>query len=106
MQPDGRLVQDVEDAGQPAADLAGKPDTLRLAAGESRRRPAERQVVESNIDKELQSVADLAQHLSGDLLLALGQPEFLEECQCFAERQGAQLPDGATREAAGCRIIA
>ena len=37
VQPDRRLVEHVDDAGQPAADLAGQADSLALAAGERRR---------------------------------------------------------------------
>src|SRR5438045_1988046 len=36
VQPDRRLVQDVADADQPAADLRREPDPLRLAAREGR----------------------------------------------------------------------
>ena len=57
MQADGRLVEDVQHAGQAAADLAGQPDALRFAAGQRRRRPAQRQIVEADIDEELQAVA-------------------------------------------------
>jgi hypothetical protein len=32
VQADGRLVEDVEDAGQAGADLGGEPDALALAA--------------------------------------------------------------------------
>ena len=34
MQPDRRLVQHVEHAGQARADLRGEPDALALAAGQ------------------------------------------------------------------------
>ena len=33
MQPDGRFIQNVHDAGQAGADLAGEADTLRFTAG-------------------------------------------------------------------------
>ena len=35
MQADGRLVEDVEHAGQAAADLAGETNALRFAAGQA-----------------------------------------------------------------------
>ena len=38
VQADARLVEDVEHADQPGADLGGQADPLRLAAGERRRR--------------------------------------------------------------------
>ena len=47
VQADRRLVEDVEHADQPAADLAGQADALGLAAGERRRRAVERQVVQA-----------------------------------------------------------
>ena len=71
VQADGRFVEHVEDAGQAAADLAGQADALRFAAGERRRRPAQRQVVEADVDQELHAIRDLAQHFAGDLLLLL-----------------------------------
>ena len=39
VQADARLVQDVQHADQPAADLGRQPDPLRLAAGEGGRPP-------------------------------------------------------------------
>ena len=42
VQADRRLVEHVEHADQPAADLAGQPDALRLAAGEGAGRAVER----------------------------------------------------------------
>ena len=47
VQADRRLVEDVKHAHQPRADLAGQPDPLRFAAGERRRGPIERQVVQA-----------------------------------------------------------
>ena len=59
VQPDARLVEDVEHAHQPRADLGGQPDALGLAAGERRRAAAERQVVEPHVPEEAQPVARL-----------------------------------------------
>src|ERR1700737_5127188 len=46
VQPDGRLVQDVDDAGQLRAHLRGQPDALGLAAAQARSRPVQREVPE------------------------------------------------------------
>jgi len=73
MKADGRLVEDVQHAGQPAADLAGEADTLRLAAGQRRRPAIQRQVVETDVDEELHPIAHLAQQFAGDALLLLRQ---------------------------------
>ena len=69
VQADRRLVEDVEHAGQAAADLAGQADALALAPGEGRRPPREREVVEPDVDQELEAVADLADQVAGDVPL-------------------------------------
>ena len=62
VQPDRRLVEDVEDADQAAADLRRQPDPLRLSPGERRRRPVEAQVVEPDIEQEPKPLVDLLEH--------------------------------------------
>ena len=69
VQPDRRLVEHVEDAGQAAADLAGQADSLALAAGERRRAAGQGQVIEADVDQERQAVADLAHQVAGDVPL-------------------------------------
>ena len=66
VQADRRLVEDVEHAHQPRADLAGQSDALRFAAGERRRRAVERQVVQADVDQEHQPGPDLLEQLLGD----------------------------------------
>ena len=79
VEADRRLVEDVEDAGQAAADLAGEPDALALAAGEGGRPRARREVVEADVDEELEAVADLADEVAGDVLLVAVELQALEE---------------------------
>ena len=67
MQADARLVQDVEHAHEPRADLGRQPDALGLAAGERGRAAAQREVVETDIAQEAQAVHDLLQDRPGDL---------------------------------------
>ena len=55
VQPDRRLVEDVEHADQAGADLGGQPDPLRLAAGQRARRPVEREVVEADVEQEVRA---------------------------------------------------
>ena len=66
MQPDARLVQDVQHAHQAGADLGRQPDPLRLAAGQGARRPVKGEVVQAHVDQEAEPVFDLLQHLPGD----------------------------------------
>ena len=70
VQPDRRLVQHVEHADQAGADLGGQPDPLRLAAGQRRRGPVQREVVEADVEQEAQPRVDLLEHPLGDLLVA------------------------------------
>ena len=69
MQADGGLVEHVEHAGQPRADLRGEADALALAAGERAGGAREREVLQPDIHQELQSLVDLLQDAPGDLAL-------------------------------------
>ena len=61
VQPDRRLVEDVQHADQARAELGRQADPLRLAAGERVRRAVERQVAQPDVDEEAQAGADLVQ---------------------------------------------
>ena len=66
--PMRRLVEDVEHAHEPGADLRRQPDALGLAAGERRRAALEREVVEPHVDQEPQPLDDLLDDAAGDRL--------------------------------------
>ncbi len=57
VQADRGLVEHVEHADQAAADLAGQPDALGLAARERAGRAGQRQVVEADVEQELHALA-------------------------------------------------
>jgi hypothetical protein len=105
VQADGGLVEDVEDAGQAAADLAREADALRLAAGERRRRATQRNVIEPDIDEKLHAVLDFAQYLAGDLLLFFRQGELLEVIERLPQRPGAHFANGVILKAASGGVI-
>ena len=90
VQPDARLVQDVEHPDQPGADLCGQPDALRLTARQRPGRPRQRQVVQANVQQETQPLPDLLDHALRD------------SCLSFVERERIQvfkgLPDGQVRD--------
>ena len=73
MQPDRGLVEHVEHAGQPGADLRGEPYALALAAGQRARRPRQCQIIEPDIDQKFQPRADLLEDAPGDLVLLGGE---------------------------------
>ena len=66
VQPDRRLVEDVEHAHQRRPDLGRQPDPLRLAARQRRRRAVHRQVADAHVVEEAQPLVDLAQDQPSD----------------------------------------
>src|SRR5260370_953914 len=71
VRPDGRLVEHVERADEARADLRGQPDPLGLAAGQRRRCPVQRQVVEPDVQQEAEPGVDLLQDPARDVLVPL-----------------------------------
>ena len=66
MKSGGRLVEDVENAAQPASGLRSEPDALDLAAGERVRGPVEAQIAEPEPLEQVRSFQErLADGLSG-----------------------------------------
>ena len=66
MQADGRLVEHVERVDERGAKRGREIDALRLAPGQRRRKPIEREVVQADIPEKTKPAADLRQHLFGD----------------------------------------
>ncbi len=66
VQTDRRLVEHVQHADEPAADLRREPDALRLTAGERARRAVQREVVEPHVEHELQALEHFLEHALGD----------------------------------------
>ena len=93
VQPDRRLVEHVQRADEPGADLAGQADPLGLTAGQRAGRAGQRQVVEADVEQEPEPGVDLLGHPLGDQPLALGQLEGGEELGRLADRQVADLGD-------------
>ena len=58
MKPDTRFVEDIQHPRQPAADLRGKANPLRLAAGKRTRASRERKIGKPHVDEKLQPRAD------------------------------------------------
>ena len=75
VQSDGRLVEHVENSREAHADLRREPHPLALAAREAAHRAVETDVAETDLEHELHSLDDLADHQLGDLLLAARELE-------------------------------
>src|SRR5215510_6925197 len=106
VEPDARLIEDVEDADQARADLRGEADALPLAAREGRRRAIEGEVLEPHVGEEAQALADLLQHAAGDLRVALGQGEGVEELARGLDGEADHIRDGAAGGLHGQRLRA
>jgi hypothetical protein len=79
VQPDRRLVENVEDADQTAADLAREADALGFAAGEGRSGAVEAEVVEADVGEEAEAAADFFEGFGGDLPLGVVEDEVREK---------------------------
>ena len=72
VQADTRLIKNVQRADQKRPKVCRKLYSLRLTARKRSRKPAERKVIQSDVDKKFQAAADLEQKLFSDLLAFLG----------------------------------
>ena len=93
MQPDGRLVEHVQHAFEPAADLARQPDALGLAACQRRRRTVQRQVIQADVEQEVQPCVDLLDDRGRDDALSLSELKSIDDLRCLADRRRAELED-------------
>ena len=90
VQADRGLIEDVHDAGEPGAHLAGEPDALRFPARERLGGAIERQVVQAHVAEEAQPLDDALHDLAGDLAAPARQLERAEQLQ--------RAPDGQVRD--------
>ena len=73
VEPDRRLIEDVEHADEAGPDLGGEANALGLSPRQRGRRPGESQIVEPDVQQELDPGLDLLQHPLRDLGVPLGQ---------------------------------
>ncbi len=66
VQSDARLVEDVQHAGELAADLRGQADALGLATTERTRTAVKREVFQANVEQEATACRDLLHHVARD----------------------------------------
>ncbi len=69
VEADGRLVEDVEDAGQARADLRGETDALAFAARKRAGGARQGQILQADVPQETEALVDLAQYPARNLLL-------------------------------------
>ena len=78
VQPDRRLVEDVQDSHERGADLRRQADPLSLSAGEGGGATIHRQIPDADVLQEPQPLLDLPEHEPGDPAVVLGQGERLK----------------------------
>ena len=98
VQPDRRLVEHIEHAGQPRADLRGEPDALALAARQRARGARQGQVFEPDILQKAEPLVDLLQDAlrrsrAGSGSAVASMPA--NQLHCFGDRQARDLADVA-----------
>ena len=97
VQADGGLVEHVEDAAQPRADLRGEADALAFAAGERGGGAVEREVVEADGVEEFEALDDLALEAVGDDGFAAGEVHGAGGGEGALEGEGGEVGDGRVR---------
>ena len=101
MEPDRGLIKDVQDAHEFRSDLRGEPDSLCLAAGQRIGRSGEAQVIETDVNQELEPLADLFQDGARNQRFTLGQLKFRKPALRGRDRQVAHVHDRAIRHGHG-----
>ena len=98
VEADRRLVEHVEHAREPRADLGGEPDPLALASRERRCLAVEGEVAEADLIEEREPARDLFHEFDGDHPLGVVEHERGEKHAGVGDRQPAQ---GVEREFGG-----
>ena len=91
MEPDGRLIENVEDAGEIGAELGGEANTLGFAAGEGVGGAVEGQVAEADLVHELETLFDFGKEILEDGLAPAVEVELLEGIEQLNWRQGQKV---------------
>ena len=104
MQPDARLVQNIQDARQPAPNLGCKPDALRLAAGKRAAFAVEGEIAEADFEEEIQPSQNLARDFGDDEFLLLAQHKMRHEIARPGDREPAECVDVYGLRIADCGL--
>src|SRR5689334_1076612 len=87
MKTNRRFVEHVQHAAQLRSDLRRESNALPFTAGQRRRRAIERQITEAHRLQKLQTILDLAQYRTSNLLFARTELHLLERRDSILDRQ-------------------
>ncbi len=93
VQPDRRLVEDVQHADELRADLRRETKPLRLSARQRRCGAVEREVADADVVEEREPLPDLLDDAVADQLLRLRQAELVEERERARDRHLREFVD-------------
>ena len=93
MQSDGRLVENVKNAGKAGADLSCKPDTLGFSAGKRCSLPLKRKIFKAYVFQKQKPVIYFFQNLRGDFLFGFRKLKILKERDGIFYRKLAERMD-------------
>src|SRR5262249_31872545 len=79
VQSDGRFVKHVKGSDQPRAQRSGQLNALCFTTRERRRKPVQRQVLQSDLVQEAQALANFLQQSLGNALFLIGQFKTVKE---------------------------
>jgi hypothetical protein len=99
----GRLVEDVEDAGEVGAELRGEADALGFAAGEGVGGALEREVAEADVVEEFEALLDLRDDVLGDERAAVVELEGTEAGEELGGGGGEEFGEGDGGKELGAR---
>ena len=105
MEPDTRLVEDIQHARQSAPDLRRQPNPLGLSARQRICRPRQREVVEPHVPKKADAVFDFLDDGVGDPVFGFRQNEIIHKIVEIVHRHFAQIPNIFPADIDGQRFL-
>src|SRR5271156_2408356 len=93
MKPDGWLVEDIQRAHEARSQLRGKSDALCFTARKRRGGAVERQIIETDIEHEVETIGNLANNRQSNFRTHIRQYECIEKVFCFANRERRKVHD-------------
>src|SRR5262245_10011663 len=105
MQTDRRLVEDVQDAGEPAAELRGEANALRFAAAQRIGGAIETEVAETYALQEAESQAELLERRLRDLGIAPLKLQPRDGLARFRHGERKDVGDGTPVDEDGAREL-
>ena len=93
MQPDRRLIENIENAAQIRAKLRGETDPLRFAAAQGFRGTAQRQITEPDVLHEAKTLRDFRNEVVRDGLVRSAKAKLAHQLQCFGRGERGEIID-------------